>query len=283
MRVITFAFGDDYVTMARVLAASVRENWPAAECVVVTPPAPKRIRGHPRYTANWTEKWRLWREAVESETEPFVLMDADMLVLQPMDTAFNGTPYDVCATTHPGHCPISTGVIFVRPGPGASRLFGAVWDECQRLLANRRELAELNKAHGGIDQSAYFSISTHPGPWEVSLLPSDVYNLTNPGRYRPHETRAVHYWGRLKRLVLGKSRWRKSDGEVMGINPNWELVERWKGFKRKADEYESARTGNGRERQEDSAGGGARVGRDCVCPQSDGGGDRSAPCMACVA
>jgi hypothetical protein len=229
MKVFTVAYGESFVQMARILAASVRENWPGAIAEIITLSRPARIPGHTRATSNWVQKWLAWKEIVDHQQEAdFVLMDADMLVLRPLDAAFDAAPFDVCATEQPTNCPISTGVVFVRPGEAARRFFSAVWDEVQRLLIHKGDLIRENRTHGGIDQSAYYAVHHRGGDWKTALLPSDIYNLTKFEHYDPGSTRAVHYWGRLKDLVNTKRSWRKSDPAIYRI-----LADKWLEYKRK--------------------------------------------------
>lgn len=235
MRIYTVAFGENYLGMAKVLAASVRENWPAAKFELIELRRPERIKGHPRHTANWVQKWNAWTDIVmqaPKEADGIILMDADMLVLKPMESAFEDD-FDVCATEQPSNCPISTGVIFVRPTCGAQRMFAAVQEEISRLLANKPELMKLNHTHGGIDQSAYYQVATKPGPWAAALLPSDEYNLTNFEHYSENDTLAVHYWGRLKDLVSQAKCWRKTDPAILRL-----LYHKWNFYKERARYYE---------------------------------------------
>jgi hypothetical protein len=105
--------GSLYDRMADVLVASGARNGVEVEIERV----PRAVtRGDA-----FTDKAIAWSRAVHRATEPFALLDCDLVIARPLRDVW-AHDFDVAVTTHAGA--LNSGVIFVRPSLHVRRFFG---------------------------------------------------------------------------------------------------------------------------------------------------------------
>jgi hypothetical protein len=206
--------------MVRVLASTVRQQVPAwALDLQALPPSPLYSpRGVQRDVHN-TRKLDAWADVVEAarDGESLLLLDADTVILRPLDVAWD-EPFDVAYTTKPkgSRFPFNGGVVFLRVSD-RTRAFVRLWGDANRVfLEQPREHDVWRPAHGGINQSALgmlLSSNQHAKPARfreattdlvVRRLPCLEWNCEDEhwDQFNPDVTRILHVKGALHRAVF---------------------------------------------------------------------------------
>ncbi len=202
--------------LARVLAATAAQHCPDWTVRVEALPAPKpMLRASPGHIAN-THKLDRWCEILmtASDDTRVLLIDADTVVLQPLDSIWD-LPFDLAYTARPEgtRFPLNAGVIAVRVN-ARSRAFVTAWrDENRRMLADPARHLPWRKRFGGINQSALGAVIG-----EVALhlvaLPCVEWNCEDSTwkDFDPAVTRILHVKSQLRLAIFhgvsGAARWR---------------------------------------------------------------------------
>ncbi len=145
--------------MARVLAMTAQEQCRGWDVNVeaIQPGAVAMRSTLPRTIAANTRKLERWTELVTAsqDGDRLLLMDADTMVLRPIDDVWDEA-FDLAYTTrHSGRFPLNGGVLFVRVSHGIRAFFARWCDENTRMLHDRAHHATWQRRYAGINQAAF--------------------------------------------------------------------------------------------------------------------------------
>lgn len=211
MKVICNHFGDPvFSRLARALRLSVGANAREVEAFdeIITE-VPAEQPGLMRHYTDNHEKLKVWRTAIHAEPDgtEVVLMDADTLVLGPLDEAFE-TKFDIGWTWRPGRLPVNSGVVFVTCND-RSRAFMDAWVERDALLMKHRELANHGaRKFGGANQASFMWLITHGKGQDIAhchdLMCRKWNSVDQTWCQFDDDTRILHIKGKLRDACLGK-------------------------------------------------------------------------------
>lgn len=155
MKIITAQFdlpGQElYARLLKVFEYSAKKNMPDVSFQVL-PVKPIRAIGIDQHLANNRAKMEAWSQI--EITEPTILMDCDMIVLNNMIEAFNfdydiGLTYRTC-----GNPPRNGGVVFLQPTDRANK-FLKTWNKIDKwLYRNRVQHQIYRKKYTGMNQAS---------------------------------------------------------------------------------------------------------------------------------
>ncbi len=198
--------GKQFTRLAVVLRKSIKANCPQATPVLKEEPRPRGIRGLPKNaSANLLKLTQWWPLAQEAE-RPFVLMDADTLVVNDLGPVWQHD-FDIAYSVRPHRCPIIGGVIFCRP-TDATKHFLTQWLAEATRIALRPDAPQIMSEYGGLLQSGlnqlrdldYLSIhELQAAEWNCC---DQVWH-----EFDKNTTKVIHMKGRLRREVMkGRAR-----------------------------------------------------------------------------
>ncbi len=205
-RIVSVIFPDlgghgDFERLCDAFEASVEMNGGDCELLLLETERPDTGVGARTYIEN-TVKLNLWIKELAKADMPTVFMDCDTIVLRPLVDAFD-QPFDVAITTRDSDCWFNAGVVFARPGLGATRFF----QEWQRvnddLYANQDKLAEPARTFVGINQSALSLMLKAPPACDIAYLPCETWNnVDQTWDALSGDTAVLHIKGALRELCL---------------------------------------------------------------------------------
>ena len=234
MKVVTAWFDmpgqNRYKRLLDVFLYSVKKNMPDATLEVLNI-KPMRGVGIDQHLANNRAKMETWAQI--DITEPTILADCDMLVLQDLSVAFDVVE-DVGLTYRTADFPPRNGgMIFLQPTVNANR-FLKQWNKVDRFLYGHRIVHELyRKKYAGMNQASlgYLLESGILPTLNVTELPCSIWNACNedwPNISR--KTKAVHIKG--KNQLRGDA---LSDKPIEDIEPSRrKAVMLWRQYEREA-------------------------------------------------
>lgn len=197
---------DQYARMARVLACSARRHCPGWDVeVACVGPLRQTYAIDPAYAHN-TAKLTRWTDAVVGATDGdrLALLDADTLVLRPLEDVWR-EPFDVAYTVRaPGRFPLNAGVLFVRVSD-RSRGFMRDWQaENARMLRDRLYHQTWRRKYGGLNQAALGALLEAGQSSVVAALPCVEWNCEDStwAAFDPDVTRIVHVKSLLRRAIF---------------------------------------------------------------------------------
>jgi len=221
-RLIAGYDGDRYARLVRVLAATAARHCPAWDV---------RITVLPTVTAE-ASKLRHWLAAVEDAPDgtPMLLMDADSVILHPLDTVWD-TPFDVAWTArNPAWSPWPNngGVVFVRASDGV-RAFLRDWRAA--LLPLLQTTGAVRKdwlARFGAVEQAALAQTVAATTLQTVALPCLEWNCEDSSwaHFDPQRTRIVHVKGALRGALFGKRPSPRRAPQVAPIVRLWLDLER---------------------------------------------------------
>lgn len=199
---------DQWPRLARVLDYSARRQAPAwrvdVERIDPGPPGNRTAA----FEAN-TRKLDRWAAIVAAahDGERLVLIDADTMVLRPIDPVWD-LEFDVAYTVRPAgtRLPFNAGVIILRVSP-AVRTFVSRWAaENRRMLLDQARHAQYYRRYGGINQAALGALFDEGAAagLRVARLECREWNCEDStwSRY-DGTTRIVHVKSGLRRTCFG--------------------------------------------------------------------------------
>jgi hypothetical protein len=213
-RLVAVAFAkagsrDQYARMARVLADTARRHCPdwSIEIALTGPVRPTHVDAAYAYN---TAKLAHWADVVDAaaDGDRLLLIDADTLVLRPLDDVW-ARPFDVAYTVRPpGRFPLNAGVVFVRASERARRFLRAWQAENARMLRERLYHQVWRRQYGGLNQAALGALLHAGGVPGCTLtqLPCAEWNCEDStwAAYDRTVTRILHVKSLLRRaLFLG--------------------------------------------------------------------------------
>lgn len=211
IRVICNHFADPtFSRLAAALEASIERNAPGVVYDEWISPTPKEVPGLLRHYTDNHAKLLIWNEAVQSaeDSEHIVLMDADTIVLGPLDDAFEHD-FDVAWTWRPGRLPVNSGVVFIKVND-RSRAFMDAWVGRDHHLMTTRGLADHGKRkYGGANQASFMWLALHGGGKDIckldgKSLPCRKWNSVDQTWCDFNDdTRILHIKGKLRDACVG--------------------------------------------------------------------------------
>ena len=173
---------------------------PSAEFVEILIPTP--TMDTTRFIASNTEKLHVWRDYMETATEPVIFADCDMLACGDASSAFN-QPFDVAITTmtQPTRWKYNGGIVFARPTEKA-RVFFHEWARVNDKMVADPEFHEPYRIkYAGINQAALGWMLENG--WSHKELPCRKYNAcAKDWPDIDSETVFIHVKDLLKNMVL---------------------------------------------------------------------------------
>lgn len=156
----------------------------------------------PRFIASNTDKLHVWRDYMETATEPVIFADCDMLACGDASQAF-GQSFDMAITamTQPSRWKYNGGIVFARPTEKA-RVFFREWSRSNDKMVVEPEFHKPYMIrYAGINQAALGWMLENG--WRPNELPCRVFNAC--AKDWPHidgETVFIHVKDQLKNMVL---------------------------------------------------------------------------------
>jgi hypothetical protein len=211
-----FGANQQYERMARVLEHSARQHCPAWD-IRVEHIAPARLESALRNEGHVenTHKMQHWANAVASadDGQQLLLMDADTMVLRPLDRLWD-LDFDFAYTDRPGgRLPFNSGVVALRVS-AATRAFVAEWlQEQLAMLAGCNRSGQHDPLYhrryhskfGGINQAALGRMLERRDEFGLNLriLQGHEWNAED-GCWQTVDanTRIVHVKSALRRAVF---------------------------------------------------------------------------------
>lgn len=230
-RLVSAYFGAEpqWTRLARVLEASARQHCPSWQIDIRAILPPVDEHGATRAFRDNTQKLDYWRHVVCTAPDGarLALLDIDMLILRPLDPAWE-VPFDVAYTTRPPTCrfPFNAGVVFVRV-TDRSRRFITTWrDENLKMLRDRAYHAPWKRRYGGINQAALGCVLEQAASdTTIRAIPCAEWNCedTTWSSFDPAVTRVLHLKSALRRTVFGIG---PADRSVAALASLWTQAER---------------------------------------------------------
>lgn len=216
-----------YERLLAVFAKSVEWRCPTAELVVERITAPLETKRNAGMTSNW-HKFKVWNEFVQAQSdgERVVLMDADMLIIQDIEPAFDEAEFDIGLTRRTSTAwPYNGGVIFINVNE-RSRAFVSKWGEIDDEMYRDDSLHDpYKKRYKGQNQASLgWMVEHNPMGAVIHEFPCAVWNACNEDwmRFGPH-TRVVHIKSTLRHSCLGRTSGHPS--KMKAAYRSWKRVE----------------------------------------------------------
>lgn len=235
-RLVSCYFGDeDWDRMARVLEYSARQHcagWDVAVSRVDPPPLTHALAAGKVSNTRKLDHWadRMWCEWCASDGGQVLLIDADTMILGPLDSVWS-EEFDIAYTAKDaGPFPLNAGVIFLRASD-RTRAFMLRWrDENRRMLAEPAYHEPWYRRYGGLNQAALGKLLTEGAAADlgvrVAQLPCSIWNCENTTWSSfDSATRIVHLKNGLRLAALAKG---------AGSARLMPLVRLWRGLERQA-------------------------------------------------
>ena len=217
IRIYTVAFGDFYLGMLDSLVKSVRRNAP--EHLLTTtwglrPRQPESYKWVAPFLWSNDYKMNLWDDAMQRfpDGEQVVFVDSDILILRPLDDAFD-LEFDVGYTVREGTPPFNSGVIFVRVNERSRKFFREWRIANNKLIAKGADITEYVRECVGANQTAfrYVMDSIAMGdakkwadPPKMVAFPCSIWNCEQMSYkyFDRDQTRVLHVKSQLREYLL---------------------------------------------------------------------------------
>ncbi len=202
--------GDRYDRLARVFVHTVSRHCAAWDVRIerIQPPACVAASGNPSHAWNTQKLWH-WAQRIAAAPDgaQVLLIDSDMMVLQPIDDVWR-LDFDLAYTIRYGHgIPLNGGVVFVRVSPRTRQLV-STWSEVNdRFAANEREHLAWRAKYQGINQASFGYVLEHQVGESLGCrllqLPCAEWNCCQWALFDPARSRIVHVKSRLRNTLFG--------------------------------------------------------------------------------
>lgn len=206
--------GERYRRMADVLRYTAERHCPAWTIRVdqISPPPYVSTMGNASHAYN-TQKLEWWCEVVRraADGDRVLLMDADMIVVRPLDPIWE-QPFDLAYTKrHTGTLPLNGGVVFLRVSPLVRQCLTTWWQINCRFLADAQAHRPWRAKYAGINQASFGYLLEHEmltdfAALDVRTLTCREWNCENTewAGYDPAFTRILHFKSGLRRALFGE-------------------------------------------------------------------------------
>jgi hypothetical protein len=229
--------GDRYARLARVLRYTATRCLPDWSLTIA--PSARFFDAYnaadgqaPLPPGAQLDKMRVWRRALDMAPDgaELLLIDADTVILQPLDDIWRES-FDVAYTTHaPAHSPwpINAGVLFLRATP-ATRAFFAAWcvGTDRMSQASKSERARARQEHGSWDQRILAqTLRRWQDRLQTRALPCVEWNCADPEwAHRTEATRILHIKGSLRAAIFGTQPGRHRRDVLPPLRDVWQRLE----------------------------------------------------------
>ena len=213
MKIVTvqFQYPDfyDFTLLRDVFKKSCEIQMPDVEFVDIHIPPPVKIPGKARNFKYNSTKLEIWRDYMQTATEPIIFADCDMLCMLPAHSAFD-IDFDIAFTarTRVHRIPMNGGIIFARPTENA-RIFFDKWLEANNKMLKNEKLHHIWRVrYAGMNQAAFgyvyhelylkkkINLKLHEYKTiDWNAVDCDWQNVNG-------KTHFVHYKSRLRKFVL---------------------------------------------------------------------------------
>ena len=121
--------------------------------------------------------WQVGLESVVDLNRPIVFLDADTMVLKPLDRVFQDR-FDIGYTIRDGYkWPLNTGVLFVVKSPSVDKMFEKWVDYTEKILSDNVLIQEAIDKEGGADQMSFRYILNEFKDLTFLPLSSKTWNM----------------------------------------------------------------------------------------------------------
>lgn len=233
-RIVLRTFGPDpaqeWLRLVRVLELTIRTHcptWTIDRQAVSVPDGLSSPLGVQNAVDNFV-KLAAWNEAVQAadQGDRLLLLDADTMILQPLESIWDDPALDVAITTKPADArfPINAGVVAVRVSTATQAFFDLWQSEDRRLFLDPREHQVWRGNFGGLNQSSLGALLTRGGLGvRIVKLPCREWNAEDHSwASLTPSTRIVHLKGELRAALFEHGH--KSE-EMRPIIRQWRVLE----------------------------------------------------------
>lgn len=180
MKIVTAHFdypgNEEYARCLKALTASVKENAPNAEFVVLELKPPKSISGIKQGWISNHAKLEAYSK-VEID-QPTIFIDTDTLVLKDPAPLFDAD-FDIAIGRRPrgAKVPYNGGVVLFQPTDAAKIFMGRWYFSDERMLKERDFHLKWRSKYNGLNQASFgFQIEGFPGSIKLKEYPTAVIN-----------------------------------------------------------------------------------------------------------
>lgn len=222
--------GEQYVRLAQVLAYTARTHLPTWDRRIteIVPPTDRSALANASHVWN-TAKLEAWADAVAEAPDgtPVLLMDADMMILRPLDDLW-AWPFDLAYTLRSrSSLPFNGGVVALRI-TDQTRAFMARWVALNRqFLTDAAAHQPWRAKYAGINQASFGALlEAADHGCDLLTLPCAEWNCVEWELFDPEITRVVHVKSKLRRELFG---WAAPVSPV-----HKRLISQWKALEQEA-------------------------------------------------
>jgi hypothetical protein len=195
---------DMYASLLKAFKNSVQLFMPGVNFVEKRLASPgKKIKKKHSLLSN-TLKLREWKKWMDETDEPTVFMDCDMMLLQPISSAFD-EDFDVGYTIRTSaQIPVNGGVVFAKPTEGARQFFTAWLDINEQMYKNPGFHIPYRNKYAGMNQAAFGYLLEHPLPNTTlaTFSCAEWNSCSEDWRYVDSHTRVVHVKSVLRKMCF---------------------------------------------------------------------------------
>jgi len=223
-----YAHHNTYKRLVDVFRKSVNVTMPDVkfETIVLKSPGEKVSKLHSLLSN--TIKLRAWKKWMDETNDNTVFMDCDMLVLKPIESAFD-LDFDVAYTVRTrAEMPMNGGVVFVKPTDEGKRFIAEWLDVNERMYVNRKFHQPYRQKYAGMNQAAFGYLLENPlDNILLKPLPCHTWNACSEDwSFVNGKTKIVHYKSQLRKLAV----MHMSTREIASTGALNFLVEIWRRY-----------------------------------------------------
>jgi hypothetical protein len=194
---------DIYKRLTNVFKYSIKKNMPDAILELYELPFPV-IEGK-RFQAQM-EKQRFWTKLAKEQTENYIVMDSDMMVMGDLSEAFK-YDFDIAYTSRKlFRKPLNGGMIFCIPSEAANLFWDKWLYNCEEAYNDKRIQNRNNSKCKGFAQSAlWYTINNYKSNCNIIDIPCQEWNACDEEWMNiNYETvKAIHIKGRMRKALFG--------------------------------------------------------------------------------
>jgi hypothetical protein len=202
-----------YTRMAEVFQRSIRDVQPDLEtCFRTTSAPPLASEPYKPNVLGFRAKLAAWNEWVSQATEPIILADCDMLMVNPVER-FPGPKPIYFTERETESSPLNTGIVFVNPGSAARAFFRAWLSVYDAMLQDFDFYMRFAPQYAGGDQAALGCVLEESSVVDVDYLPCSEWNATQSewDAIDFHRVKFVHIKSDLRKLCLNERHRMRND------------------------------------------------------------------------
>ena len=152
------------------------------------------------------EKQRIWTKLALQQTEEYIIMDTDMMVMGGLTEAFKEN-FDIAYTSRRlFRKPLNGGMLFCRPTAATNDFWDEWIENCKEAYENKSIQNRNNSKCKGFAQSAlWHTIQNYAFPIDIKALPCHEYNACDEewNNINYENVKAIHIKGRMRKALFG--------------------------------------------------------------------------------